>query len=543
MTFVHCLYILSCMKKIVLPFPEVPQFAKTDIAYATLVPELRPFYQYTPDLDNFEAVIAARRQYAAPRAVLTAVLKDQYAGLPQQDAVSANIEKLTQENTFTVITAHQPSILLGPLYFLYKALTTINLAEQITTRHEVQVVPVFVLGSEDHDLDELNKINLFSKNIVWESTEKGAVGSMQTAGLDAFLATLEEILGQSEAAQALMVRVRAAYAPGRSIAQATRAMLHDLFGQFGLVVADGNDARLKAHFKQVLQDEMGPQHAVRLVSESIADLQAIGFKAQASPRDINLFYLMPGIRERIVQENGQFKVLNTEYSLSPSEILAEIEAHPERFSPNVVLRPLYQEMIFPNLAYVGGGGELAYWLERKRLFEYYGVPFPVLIRRNSVHWYERDAVKKLEKFGILPEESFQDTEWLIRQFIEKNAVAEMSLEHELADLKSIYQRLAAKANTIDPTLEKSVLAESVKAESALEQWEGRLRRAEKQKHEVTLNQLRTFKEKYFPGGGLQERSDNFLPYVLKYGPGFVEILKSALDPFEKGIVIIMMNDE
>ncbi|MBN8682750.1 MAG: bacillithiol biosynthesis cysteine-adding enzyme BshC [Chitinophagales bacterium] len=531
------------MKKIVLPFPEVPQFAKTDVAYATLVPELRPFYQYTPDLDTFEAVIANRRQYATPRTLLSAVLTEQYAGLPQMAAVSANIEKLTQENTFTVITAHQPSILLGPLYFLYKAITAITLAEQIEARHGVAVIPVFVLGSEDHDLDELNKINLFSKKLVWETTESGAVGSMRTDGLSLFLEELTAIMGQSDAAQALMARVQSAYAPGRSIAQATRAMLHDLFGQYGLIVADGNDARLKAQFRPVMQDEMGPQHAVRLVNESIAALQAIGFKAQASPREINLFYLIPGMRERIVQEAGQFKVLNSAYTFTHSEILAEIEAHPERFSPNVVLRPLYQEMIFPNLAYVGGGGELAYWLERKGLFEHYGVPFPVLIRRNSVHWYDRDAVKKLEKFGFSAEESFQDTEYLIRQFIEKNAAAEISLEQEIADLKSIYQRLATKANTIDPTLEKSVLAESVKAEGALEQWEGRLRRAEKQKHEVTLNQLRTFKEKYFPGGGLQERSDNFLPYLLKYGPGFVEILKSALDPFDKGMAIIMMSDE
>lgn len=527
------------MHKTLLPFQKVPQLSKTDIAYATGDARLRPFYEHTPALDSFSKIISDREKANYPRQTLVEVLKEQYRGLPRQEKVAENIAALADKNTFTVVTAHQPAIFLGPLYFLYKALTTINLAEEIEAKNSgKRIVPVFVLGSEDHDLEELNSINLFGKKLVWNSEEKGAVGSMSTTSLAPVLAELKSILGESEAAKAVFSRVEKAYSEQKTIAEATQAMLHDLFGRYGLVVLNMNDARFKRLFIPVLKSELLEQPCFKLVNEATGRLNSLGFKTQAAPREVNLFYMTPGQRERIVLENGVYKILNTDLVFSEKEMLEEVENHPERFSPNVVLRPLFQELILPNLAYVGGGGELAYWLERKSLFEHFGVPFPALIRRNSVLWLDRDAVKKLQKFGFSPADFFKDTDGLIRIFIEKNAGEEVSLELEISELKKIFDRLAAKATAIDPTLEKAVRAEEVKAVGSLEQWQSRLVRAEKQKHEVTLNQIRAGKEKYFPGGGLQERHDNFMPYLLKYGDVFIETLKANLKPFEAGFVVL-----
>lgn len=527
------------MLKTLLPFEKVPQFAKTDIAYATGDPRLRPFYRYEAGPGAFTDAIADRAAVTYPRATLVEVLQSQYAALAPQAAVNEGIEALRDSNTFSVTTAHQPSLFLGPLYFIYKALTTINLAERVQRDHPGRrIVPVFVLGSEDHDLEELNSINLYGKKIRWASPESGAVGSMSTQSLGEVLAELKGILGESEAAQNLFARVEKAYTQAPTIAEATQAMLHDLLGRFGLVVLNMNDARLKRHFIPVLKSELTEQSASRIVGETSARLNELGFKTQATPREINLFYLQPGSRERIVLEDGVYKVLNTNLVFSREAMLAEVDAHPERFSPNVVLRPLFQDMILPNLAYVGGGGELAYWLERLPLFEHFGVPFPVLLRRNSVLWIDRDGVKKLQKFGFSAAEFFGDTEALVRTFVEKNAAGEVSLQPEIADLKKIFDRIAAKAALVDPTLEKAVRADEVKAAGSLEQWESRLVRAEKQKHEVTINQIRAGKEKLFPGNGMQERYDNFMPYLLKYGEGFIDTLKTELDPFDAGCVIL-----
>lgn len=474
------------------------------------------------------------------------MLLRQYRDLPQTVSVQDNISALGHDQTFTITTAHQPCLLLGPLYFVYKALTTINLAASVEAHlgNGVRIVPVFVLGSEDHDIEELNHANLYNKRLVWEPGESGAVGSMGTASLRPVLDELRSILGETEAAKALFSRVERCY-QASDFAAATQALLHEFFGRYGLVVLNMNEPALKKHFVPVIKSDLTAQVAHHLVNETIAELNGLGFKTQAAPREINLFYMLPGLRERIVAlpsaggaEEHTFQVLNTEIVFSQTEIFEEVDKHPEHFSMNVVLRPLYQEMVLPNLAYVGGGGELAYWLERKSLFAHFGVPFPMLVRRHSVLWLDQDAGKKLEKFGFQPGLFFVETESLVRAFVERNTESELSLEREINALKTLFDQIAEKAKSVDPTLEKAVLADATKAAAGLEHWQGRLVRAEKQKHETTLNQLRALKAKLFPSNGLQERHDNFLPYVLKYGEDFIGGLKEQLTPFDPGFVIL-----
>ena len=526
------------MHKTLIPFTQVAQLAKTDVAYATLDPALEPFYRYAPRLENFARAIADRGSYPTDRETLARVLEAQYSDLPCNTPALEQIGALRRSDTFTVATAHQPSLLLGPLYFIYKAITTINLAEAVQRETGKHIVPVFVLGSEDHDLEELNHIRLFNRTLKWEPGLAGPVGPMPTATLAPVLEELRPIIGEQENAQKLWSILETSYTGADTFAAATQALLNALFSQYGLVVINMNDPALKRQFIPVMQDELERQTAFRLVNQSINQLHDLGFKAQATPREINLFYLSPGSRERIVWDGGQYKVLNTDLQFSLAAILEELNAHPERFSPNVVLRPLYQEIILPNLAYVGGGGELAYWLERRSLFEHFGVPYPILIRRNSVLWFDKDSIKRSLKFGFSANRFFEDTDALVRIYVETQADAEVSLAGEVADLQQIFERIALKAQAIDPTLEKAVHADAVKATGQLQQWESRLVRAEKQKHEVTINQLRALKDKLFPNNSLQERTDNFIPYYLKYGERFFEELKSNLDPFDAGFVLL-----
>ncbi|MBL7827924.1 MAG: bacillithiol biosynthesis cysteine-adding enzyme BshC [Saprospiraceae bacterium] len=531
------------MKKTIVPFTQIPQLSKTDIAYATGSPTLKPFFTYSPTLPTFDTVLDVRSRFSVPRVDLVNVLIEQYSSLDQHPAVINNLTALQDENTFTITTAHQPCFLLGPLYFIYKALTTINLAEEISRQNKQgkKVIPVFVLGSEDHDLEELNHANLFGKRITWEPGLGGPVGSMPASTTQAALTEVQTMLGESEAAQALFRKVSDAYSGTRNFAEATQALLNEFFGAFGLVVLNMNHADLKKHFIPVIQAELTDQPSFRFVNETIQKLQEAGFKTQASPREINLFYMHEGGRERIVRENETFRILNTHFVFSKAEMLAEVENHPEKFSPNVVLRPLFQEMILPNLAYVGGGGELAYWLERKSQFEHFGIHFPMLVRRHSVLWLDKEVQKKLDKFGFNAQELFNDSEMLIREFVSKNADAEVSLASELKSLETIYESVAAKAAAIDPTLDKAVRADLVKTAASLQQWESRLLRAEKQKHEVSINQLRALKAKLFPANGLQERSDNFLPYLLKYGDAFLQTLKSNLNSFDPGFIVLQQE--
>jgi bacillithiol synthase len=529
------------MLKKLIPFDKVPQLAKTDLAYATGDRALMPFYKYELRHDVFRQIIADKKQQNhIPRTELVSVLREQYASIPHNERTKAIIDALADSDTFTVTTAHQPCLFGGPLYFMYKAITAINLAEAIQgiVGPVAKIVPIFVLGTEDHDIDEVNHIHLFQKTVRWEPPAGGPVGEISTESLTAALAEIKAILGETDHARLMYQKLERAYTRQPNFARATQALLHDLFGRFGLVVLDMNHRALKAHIQPIIKAELVDQIGHKLVTPVTEQLNALGFKTQATPREINLFYLQANSRNRIVLEGDLYKVLNTDRSFTQAEILAELEQHPERFSPNVVLRPLFQESVLPNLAYVGGGGELAYWLERKPLFEHFNINYPVLVRRNSVLWIERDSVKKIQKFGISPVRFFEDAETLVRQYVEENSATDVNLSSEMNDLRRIFEEIEDKANQIDPTLEAAVRADAVKTHNLLEQWQNRLLRAEKQKHEVTLNQIRALKDKLFPGGGLQERHTNFMPFFLRYGERFFDIMKDKLLPLDQGFVVL-----
>lgn len=527
------------LRTTLIPFQEIPQLSKTDVAYATAQSDLRYFYTYNVDIQSFAKAIEAREQYPIDRELLVEVLQKQYATFDVNENIASNINALAAENTFTVVTAHQPSLLLGPLYFIYKILSTINLSRQLATAYsDKKFVPVFVIGGEDHDFDEVNHANLFGKRLTWENDEKGAVGMMSTATLQPLMEELQKLLGDSENAKEIFALVAKNYTDNTVYHTATQNLIHDLFGRFGLLVLNMNDASLKRSFIPYILKEILEQPSQKIVSEAQVALNTLGYKSQAFPREINLFYLNNQLRERIVFEENQYKVLNTSLTFSEAELRAHIEEYPERFSPNVVLRPLYQEVILPNLAYIGGGGEIAYWLERKAQFDYFGVFYPMLIRRNSVMWLDEPSRNRMAKLDLSNRDLFQDPDALVRQYVSKNAADTLDLQAEKTDMQAIYERIEAIAKRIDPTLEKAIVGERVKQLQSLEQLESRIVRAEKQKHETALNQIRTLVQKFCPNGGLQERYDNFLPYYLKYGAIFFDELLEVCSPLEQGFVVV-----
>jgi bacillithiol synthase len=531
------------MLKTLVSFDAVSQLAATDLAYARNDDSLKPFLKYTTDQISFQGIIKDKAaSYTNLRPDLVNALKRQYSELTKSPEVEANIEALLSEDTFTVVTAHQPSLFLGPCYFIYKAINTINLANAVSGMTGVRnhIVPIFVIGSEDHDLDELNHTQIFSQQLKWDSTETGPVGSISTASIKSgILEQLRTLMGDSPNAQHMMEQIDRAYNGTNTVSQAVQSLMNDLFGRFGLLVLDMNDALLKRHFIPIMQAELLDQPSEQIVQNTIDQLGKLGFKTQAAPRNINLFYLQPGKRERIVLTDGKYTVLNTGIAWTKEQVLAELQAYPERFSPNVVLRPLFQELILPNIAYVGGGGELAYWMERKSLFEHFGINFPLLVRRNSLVWIDRDLAKKIEKLGITPTQIFEDTDSLIKAFVERQATSEINLNIEKERLNELFASVSHKAERIDATLKSTIEAESIKQMKALEQLESRIVRAEKQKHQVSIGQIRNIRERLFPANSLQERTDSFLPFYLRLGDKYFDTLLHMLRPLEKGFVVLV----
>ena len=526
-----------------IPFDEIPQLSSRDKAYANSDKALRPFYKYEVNIESFAQVIEDKKQKPVNRSVLVEVLKEQYEDLATTKMVEQNIAALEGKNTFTLITAHQPSLFTGPLYYIYKIISTINLAKKLNVHYpNYYFVPVFITGGEDHDFEEVQYAYLFNKKLLWESGERGSVGKMRTASILPVLEDLNNILGNSPNAQYLYQLMKKAHTSHELYADATIDLVNELFKKEGLVVVNMSHPQLKRLFIPIIKEELLQQPSQALVETSIQELEKAGFGGQATPRSINFFYLREQIRARFILENGIYKVLNTDYTFTKEELLKELEKHPERFSPNVVMRPLFQEYIMPNLAYIGGGGELAYWMERQSQFAHFGVNFPMLIRRNSVVWIDKGNSKKMDKLGLSLRDIFEDVEVLIKRYVQANTDNELSLKEQKIALRKIYDEVIDKAKAIDSTLVKTVKAEQSKQFNSLNVLEAKLLRAEKQRYDIAINQIRSLIGKLFPSNGLQERHDNFMSLYLKYGEVFFDTLKENLDVLDRRMVVIMENE-
>lgn len=526
------------MQVIIRPFDQVPQFSGKDIAYATEDPRLRPFYQYPVSIDQFPRIIQDKDYPVAQRKTLVQALRKQYEAFSTSPEVKNNLEALGKENTYTVITAHQPALFTGPLYYIYKIASAIRLCRDLNTKYpDYHFVPVFISGSEDHDFEEINHAQLFGKQITWENDESGACGLMKTSSLGPALEALKDILGDSERAQEAYQMMEEAHTQHELYGTSAQHLVNHLFQSYGLVVANMNDRELKRLFIPQMEIELFEMPSHTLIRETQEKLEQIDFGDQAHAREINLFYLRDQLRARIEKEGDHFVVVDTDYRFSAEAMKEELHQHPERFSPNVVMRPIYQEVVFPNLAYIGGGGELAYWLERKTQFAHFGINFPMLIRRNSALWIDKGSSKRMDKLELSIDDLFRDTEELRQDFVRKNTENQINLNPEKEALEKILVEVSRKAKEVDPSLEKRVLSENAKITKSLENLETRLMRAEKQRFDVSLNQIQSLKEKLFPGNGLQERYDNFLPLYLRRGPELFDLLIEHLDPMQRGMVI------
>ena len=233
-----------------------------------------------------------------------------------------------------------------------------------------------------------------------------------------------------------------------------------------------------------------------------------------------------------------FKVLNTNITFSKDEIKAEIISHPEKFSPNVVLRPLYQESILPNIVFIGGPSEISYWLELKELFEFYNVPMPSLFLRSSAMILDKNIMNKLNKLSIKKSDIFLSTDEIIKIFINSKSKDQPSFHNAITLISEEFSKLSNSISQIDPTLVAAVEAENLKVTSSLQTLEDKIMRSSKKKNETEVNQIRKLKEKLFPGGKLQEREDSFLAFYLQWGSAFIDILKDNFNPLEKEFIIL-----
>ncbi len=526
-----------------IPFSKTGYFSQLIVDYLDQKDHLKPFYNSFPELASFGPQLEQKSGSFTreQREVLVKALQQQYEGIKISPATARHITMLESSNTFTVVTGHQLNLFTGPLYFLYKIISVINLCDELkNTYPDRNFVPVYWMATEDHDFDEINYFNFKGKKIQWNKEASGAVGRLDNQGLEAVFNTFKQELGAGENADRLKELFDKAYLGHPDLTSATRYLVNEIFGDEGLIILDGDDVMLKKQFAPYIKKDLEQQLGFNTVSKTISSLEEFPEKygIQVNPREVNYFYLKDGLRERLDQQDEQFFVVDTGITFTAEALWKELEEHPERFSPNVITRPLYQEVVLPNLCYIGGGGELAYWMELKSFFEQMEVPFPILQLRNSVLLVSEKQAGKADRLNVRLPDLFLKQSSLINKKIREISNIDIDFGPQKEHLVKQFAGLYELAEKTDKTFLGAVKAQEVKQLKGLEKLEKRLLKAQKRKLSDHVSRLTGLQNELFPNQSLQERQMNFSELYLELGPGLIAELKEKLEPIPGEFLIL-----
>lgn len=462
-------------------------------AYLSGHSSLRPFYSYPIQQPDFAQIIADKSKENIDRKLLQAVIRDQYEGLELSPLSQQHLEWLGQDNCFTITTGHQLVLYGGPMFTAYKVLSAAKLAKQLGEQfQQYRFVPIFWIHTEDHDFEEINH---YYQSFGVKKTYSGQFQSQ--VGTHIIELPMEELGPDAAWAQH--------YQKGMSWTQAFRSLSHALFDEYGVLMLDADHPSLKTIFRPVIEQELFHSLAFDSVTEQSSNLVSAHYKQQISPREINLFYLDDQGRDRIIKDGEGFSILHREQHISKEEMLQLIQDHPERFSPNVSLRPLYQEMILPNLAYFGGWGELSYWLQLKRLFDRVQVNFPLVLPRFSATVFSQQQWDSWSGLGLdksdiqLPLHELH--QHILPQVWDATGLADHS-QQLLSQLDAMTRYIEAE---ISPTLAKSNIALRVTVQKRLNRIQKKAGKVMKNRFPKLFKETQELKLAIQPDGYVQER--------------------------------------
>ncbi len=523
-------------------YQQANSFTKLVVDYLNQKEELNSFFKFDNNFEGIQKAIEQRNFSENTRTALVKYFQKAYS-LKASKKQLEYIKLLEKQNCFTITTAHQPNIFTGPLYVIYKILHTVKLANTLQNKfNNYNFVPVYFMGSEDADLDELGNITIQNKKLIWQTKQSGAVGRMLVD--NDFLQLIDEIKGQvgtTNFGKELIEIFSTCYTKEKTIQQATFELLNILFEDYGLLVFIPDDKDLKKEFISIITKEITTSFSHKIVEQTNIELGK-HYTTQAAGREINLFYFIDDKRERITKRGEDFYIENLQLTFTNAEMIVEIESYPERFSPNVILRPIFQEIILPNVAFIGGGGELAYWMQLKNVFADSNIDYPVLVLRNSFLLMNTKQELIVKNLGLTIEDFFKNEIEIINKYVLKHTEQTLHFDNEIELLKNTFEALKSHANKIDVTLSEHLKSIEVKTIKKIIQAEKKLLKAEKKKFKEQQLQIKKIKSQLFSSNNLQERVENFSFYFSKYGKDFFNILFESSLPIEQEFTIISLEN-
>ncbi len=520
-------------------------FSKTGINpllldYLEQEPKVRSLYNSFPKKKAFFTQAQKKLSQYQNRSILVEVLEKQMNQLSLTEKQKQNLTWLKKNNTVTITTGHQLNLMTGPLYFIYKILQTVKTCDILNSeKQNIHFVPIYWMATEDHDFQEINHFYAFQKKWKWESLQKGPVGEFNLNGLDEVLNQFELALPNNRFADKLKGFIANSYLSSKNLAQATRKLVHEILGEYGILILDANDAHLKKLMIPYFKNDLNNNTAYK--EHISSDFLTQNYNEQAYIRPINLFYLNELGRNRIEKQKHTFKVVDTPLEFTEEEMLETLQKYPEKFSPNVILRPLYQEIILPNVAYIGGGGEIAYWLQLKSFFDTEKVLFPLLMIRNSVLVVTKNQKRKAKKLNYWGENLFQSKNKWIKNWVTQDNKLFVELDEKQKELERLFESLTPIAKATNVTFNDMLQAQKQKQKNGFAKLKKRLIKAETENHQEEIARFNKLNQAFFPNGVWQERKINFSQFYVVYGDLFFEKVYRALTPFDSQFLVVTID--
>jgi len=523
-------------------FPWIRRLAAD---YAFDFRSVAPFFSGDPsDRGAWADAIARTQAHERRRDAIAQVIAAQQERRVAPPAARDAGRLLADARTVAIVTGQQAGLFGGQLFTMLKALTALKLAEQVSRDHGIPAVAIFWIDAEDHDWEEVRSCAVFDDELAPRTislpARPGAEPSpVATVRLDTTigdaLAELERVLPDHGFRATLLAGLRRAYVPGVGMADAFGRWLEDVLGARGLVVYDSSDAASKPLVSQVFARELSmPGQTARLAALAGSDLTARGYHAQVHAQDDSLaLFHLDGGRRAIRQQDGRFVVGDQQFAASA--LVEQATAQPGGFSPNVLLRPVVQDTIFPTICYVAGPNELAYLGQLRGVYEHFGVPMPLFYPRASATLLDSAAVRFLTKYK-LPLEALQaQDEAALNELLKAQIpeVVEDSFGEAAQTIASQMDRLVQTIPALDPTLEGAARSTLERMQRDLQTLHAKMIQAAKRRDETLRRQFMHARALAFPGGHAQERTIGFVSFLNQYGPALVDRLDEEL-PLDLG---------
>ncbi len=538
-------------------FSEIPKHQNLFLDYLYRFDNVKEFYNNNfrnkekfSDLFNSISNSKKDKQFH-----ISPIIKNQYSDFQTASAKTIkNIDSLDNPKTIAIVTGQQVGILGGPLYTVYKILTAVRLSNQLNERfNEYKFAPVFWLEGDDHDFNEVRSINIFDNdnqviNIGYKSEieaddAKLSVGNINfDEAINDFMASLDNTLRQSDFKDELLKKLNDFYAPAKSFKQSFKELIFWLFDEYGLVIFDPQDIAIKNILKPIFKKEVNDfqQHTKRLIQVS-AELEEL-YHAQVKVKPVNLFYHTDDGRYSVEPVDEIFKLRRKRKQFTKEEILNEIEEHPERFSANVLLRPICQDYLLPTGFYIAGPSEIAYFAQINPLYDFYKIQAPVIYPRTSVTLIEINVNAALDKYDLTLKDIFSELNELKHKVIadlSDNNINNSFVNAE-NEIELIFDRIKENLFAIDKTLVDSSAKYKEKVFSVFNELKNKAVKAQENKHETTVRQLTRISHLLYPNDNLQEREINFTYFYNKYGSELIKKIydEMSINEFEHQIIIV-----